>query len=46
VVAGFIAALEPDAVVLGRGNVKKLEELPPGCRIGDNANTVLGGFRL
>ena len=46
VVARLIAALEPDDVVLGGGNVKKLKELPPGCRAGDNANAFLGGFRL
>jgi polyphosphate glucokinase len=46
VVARFIAALQPDDVVLGGGNVKKLKELPPGCRAGDNANAFLGGFRL
>jgi polyphosphate glucokinase len=46
VVAYLIAALEPDDVVLGGGNVKKLKELPPGCRAGDNANAFLGGFRL
>jgi polyphosphate glucokinase len=46
VVAGLIAALEPDDVVLGGGNVKKLKELPPGTRAGDNANAFLGGFRL
>ena len=45
-VALLIAALEPDDVVLGGGNVKKLKELPPGCRAGDNANAFLGGFRL
>ena len=28
------------------GNVKKLKELPPHCRAGDNANAFLGGFRL
>jgi polyphosphate glucokinase len=44
VVAKLIAALEPDDVVLGGGNVKKLKELPPGCRAGDNANAFLGGF--
>jgi polyphosphate glucokinase len=33
-------------VVLGGGNVKKLNELPKGCRAGDNANAFLGGFRL
>jgi polyphosphate glucokinase len=46
VVARLIAALEPDDVVLGGGNVKELEELPPSCRAGDNANAFLGGFRL
>ena len=46
VVARLVAALEPDDVVLGGGNVKKLKELPPGCRAGDNANAFRGGFRL
>jgi polyphosphate glucokinase len=46
VVAALIAALEPNYVVLGGGNVKKLKALPPGCRAGDNANAFLGGFRL
>jgi len=46
VVALLIAALQPDDVVLGGGNVKKLKELPRGCRAGDNANAFLGGFRL
>ena len=46
VVARLVAALEPDDVVLGGGNVKKLKELPAGCRVGDNANAFLGGFRL
>jgi polyphosphate glucokinase len=40
------AALEPDYVVLGGGNVKKLKELPPKCRAGDNVNAFVGGFRL
>jgi polyphosphate glucokinase len=46
VVERLIAALEPEDVVLGGGNVKKLKELPPGCRAGENANAFLGGFRL
>jgi polyphosphate glucokinase len=46
VVARLTAALEPDYVVLGGGNVKRLKELPPKCRAGDNANAFLGGFRL
>jgi polyphosphate glucokinase len=46
VVAQLTAALEPDDIVLGGGNVKKLKELPPGCRRGNNANAFIGGFRL
>jgi polyphosphate glucokinase len=46
VVERLIAALEPDDVVLGGGNVKKLKELPKGCRAGANANAFLGGFRM
>jgi polyphosphate glucokinase len=45
-VARLIEALYPDDVVLGGGNAKKLIELPTGCRRGDNANALLGGFRL
>jgi polyphosphate glucokinase len=46
VVAQLTAALEPDDIVLGGGNVKKLKSLPSGCRQGNNANAFLGGFRL
>ena len=46
VVARLQAALEPEYVVLGGGNVHLLEELPPGCRRGDNKNAFVGGFRL
>ena len=46
VVARLVTALEPDDVVLGGGNVHKLKELPPGCRVGQNANAFRGGFRL
>ena len=46
VVARLTSALEPDDVVLGGGNAKKLTKLPSGCRMGDNANAFLGGFRL
>jgi polyphosphate glucokinase len=45
VIARLVAALEPDDVVLGGGNVKHLDKLPRGCRAGDNANAFLGGFR-
>ena len=45
-VARLIDAIHPDDVVLGGGNAKKLKEMPPGCRAGDNANAFVGGFRL
>jgi polyphosphate glucokinase len=46
VVTRLKTALEPDDVVIGGGNVRLLKELPPGCRVGDNANAFIGGFRL
>jgi polyphosphate glucokinase len=46
VVARLVAALEPEDVVLGGGNVKKLKDLPGGCRKGDNGNAFVGGFRV
>jgi len=46
VVEKLSAAIEPDEVVLGGGNVKKLKELPPHCRLGNNFNAFLGAFRL
>jgi polyphosphate glucokinase len=45
-VARLVEAFHPDDVVLGGGNSKKLKKLPPGCRLGNNANAFLGGFRL
>ena len=39
-------ALVAEEVVLGGGNVKKLEQLPPGTRLGNNANAFVGGFRI
>jgi len=39
-------ALEAEEVVIGGGNVKKLDEMPPGVRAGDNANAFAGGFRM
>jgi polyphosphate glucokinase len=46
VVECLVAALQPDDVVLGGGNAMKLKELPPLCRLGDNANAFKGGFRM
>ena len=42
----LVAAFLADDVVLGGGNVKKLDRIPKGCRAGANANAFLGGFRL
>jgi polyphosphate glucokinase len=39
-------AMVPDEVLLGGGNARYLEELPEGCRLGDNADAFTGGFRL
>src|SRR5256886_601400 len=39
-------ALQADYVVLGGGNTKLLNPLPPGTRLGANANAFIGGFRL
>ena len=46
IVAKLTAALEPDYVVLGGGNAKKLDELPPNARLGANSDAFTGGFRL
>ena len=39
-------ALQPEDVVLGGGGINNLKKLPPGCRLGDNANAFTGGFRM
>ena len=46
VVGEMRAALEPDDVVIGGGNVALLKRLPPGCRAGSNNNAFIGGFSL
>jgi polyphosphate glucokinase len=46
VVKKLKTALEADYVVLGGGNSKKLQRIPPGARLGSNGNAFLGGFRL
>jgi polyphosphate glucokinase len=46
VVARLKAATVADYVVIGGGSAKKLDEMPPGCRRGDNRNVFLGGCRL
>ena len=46
VVEKLKAALEADYVVLGGGNSKLLKVLPAGCKLGNNATAITGGFRL
>ena len=46
IIARLRKALEPDYIVLGGGNVKKLTHVPDRCRIGNNANAFIGGFRM
>lgn len=46
VVARLKAALVPDDVVIGGGNIRHFKTLPPGCRAGDNLNAFAGGYRL
>jgi predicted NBD/HSP70 family sugar kinase len=40
------AATNADYTVIGGGNVRVLDELPPNARRGSNANAFRGGFRL
>jgi polyphosphate glucokinase len=44
--AHMLEVFSVDDVVLGGGNAKKLKDLPPGCRVGDNAHAFIGGFRM
>jgi polyphosphate glucokinase len=46
VVERLSAALQADYVVIGGGNVDRLDRLPPNARRGDNENAFKGGFRL
>jgi polyphosphate glucokinase len=46
VVKQLKTALQADYVVLGGGNAKLLRGLPPGTRLGENANAFIGGFRM
>jgi polyphosphate glucokinase len=39
-------ALLPEDIVIGGGNVKHLDRLPPGCRRGSNRDAIKGGLRL
>jgi polyphosphate glucokinase len=46
VIALLKGALQAEDVVVGGGNAKLLDKLPPGVRLGTNANAVTGGYRL
>ncbi len=46
VVGHLTKALQPDDVVLGGGNARRLKVIPQGCRLGSNANAFVGGFRM
>ena len=40
------AALELDSIVIGGGNVTKLDHMPPKCSVGSNVNAFAGGFAI
>ena len=42
----LFAALLPDEIVIGGGNLIHVKTMPEHCRAGDNANAFEGGFRL
>jgi predicted NBD/HSP70 family sugar kinase len=46
VVSLFLAALVAEYVVLGGGNVRLLDDLPPNSRRGNNLHAFRGGYRL
>jgi polyphosphate glucokinase len=46
VTARLRAAMQAEYVVLGGGNARKLDGMPKGVELGDNANAFLGGFRM
>jgi polyphosphate glucokinase len=46
VIERLVAALEPQDVVIGGGNVIHMKKLPKGCRASNNDQAFSGGFRL
>jgi polyphosphate glucokinase len=46
VIERFTTALQPEYIILGGGNAELIKELPANCRLGNNANAFVGGFRL
>ena len=45
-VSRLTLALQLEDVVIGGGNVRKLDDLPPHCRRGNNDNAFRGGFLM
>jgi polyphosphate glucokinase len=46
VIERLVAALQPQDVVIGGGNVIHMKKLPRGCRPSNNAHAFIGGFRM
>jgi len=46
VVGDFRKAMQPDEIVLGGGNARRLKRLPPDTRLGDNRAAFHGGLRF
>jgi polyphosphate glucokinase len=46
VVSDFRNALQPDEIVLGGGNARRLKHLPPNTRLGDDLAAFRGGLRF
>lgn len=46
IVERMIEMVQPDDIVIGGGNAKKLKQLPEGCRAGENTFAFVGGFRM
>jgi polyphosphate glucokinase len=44
VISRLQQAVEPEYIVIGGGNAKKLRGLPRNARLGDNRKAMLGGF--
>jgi hypothetical protein len=46
VVSDFRLVMQPDEIVLGGGNARRLKRLPPDTRLGDNLAAFHGGLRF
>ena len=46
IVSSLGAALQPDYIVIGGGNAKKLKDLPDNATVVANSNAFAGGYRM